>query len=116
MPSADTARLFDGTVWNAERLKLGYSAFPSDARDNLGDASDGIENASDAMKNSSDASDNASDATYKAHTFVHQEDVGKPPPTVAEPVTPSIQETEEQPVDEPPLGEQRPSDAGFDAV
>ena len=55
MPSGDTARLGDGTVWTAERMKLNDSSIPSDARDNLDYSSDPMENASVASEHPSDS-------------------------------------------------------------
>ena len=97
MPSADTARLGDGRVWNDERLKLSESKIPFDATMDI------FSNAFDAMMNSSNALENGSNATNEAHGFVQDEELLEPAAKVDEQGTPSNLETEEQPVDEPPF-------------
>ena len=55
MPSGDTARLGDGTEWNAVRLYTRDAAITCDSIADFADASDAMENASEAMQNSTEA-------------------------------------------------------------
>ena len=113
---ADNARLGEGTIGTADRLKLCHSSIPS------GGVLDAFHYASDAIEDSSDAIQNLSDSKYYPHSFLHHAEFREAAPTVAEQGTPSTQESEGPHVAEPPFGGERwfeyaqPTDEGLDAA